>query len=310
MVEEPPAHRHPGLGLPALGRVLRPAAVGPADPALRQRPGHPGRRRGRRRPARAGRCRSGASLLRSGARALRVPAPSAAPDRPRLGRAGSVREGSGYLRGHGAARGAGPHRLPAGALAGPHLQGRGVPEGDRGDPGARPRGAPRAGRSRGGSASSRASATRPRGSSPRRSPARPRATSSGSRSTRPRPTSTRAGPGAEVRSWLRGDLHMHSDWSDGGSPVERMARTAAELGHEYLAMTDHSPRLTIAHGLEPRATARAARPGRRGSTRSSRRCGSCAASRSTSSRTARWTRRTSCSPSSTSSSRACTRSCG
>ncbi len=57
------------------------------------------------------------------------------------------------------------------------------------------------------------------------------------------------GPGAEVRAWLRGDLHMHSDWSDGGSPVERMARTAADLGHEYLAMTDHSPRLTIAHGL-------------------------------------------------------------
>ncbi len=60
-----------------------------------------------------------------------------------------------------------------------------------------------------------------------------------------------SGPGAEVRAWLRGDLHMHSDWSDGGSPVERMARTAAELGHEYLAMTDHSPRLTVAHGLSP-----------------------------------------------------------
>jgi putative hydrolase len=60
---------------------------------------------------------------------------------------------------------------------------------------------------------------------------------------------TAEGPGAEVRAWLRGDLHMHSDWSDGGSPVERMARTAAEMGHEYLAMTDHSPRLTIAHGL-------------------------------------------------------------
>jgi putative hydrolase len=60
---------------------------------------------------------------------------------------------------------------------------------------------------------------------------------------------TAEGPGAEVRAWLRGDLHMHSDWSDGGSPVERMARTAAEMGHEYLAMTDHSPRLTVAHGL-------------------------------------------------------------
>ena len=60
-----------------------------------------------------------------------------------------------------------------------------------------------------------------------------------------------AGPGAEVRSWLRGDLHMHSDWSDGGSSVATMARTVAELGHEYMAMTDHSPRLTIAHGLSP-----------------------------------------------------------
>jgi putative hydrolase len=59
------------------------------------------------------------------------------------------------------------------------------------------------------------------------------------------------GPGAEVRAWLRGDLHLHSDWSDGGSPVERMARTAAELGHDYLAMTDHSPRLKVAHGLSP-----------------------------------------------------------
>ncbi len=48
---------------------------------------------------------------------------------------------------------------------------------------------------------------------------------------------------------LRGDLHSHSDWSDGGSPIEEMARTAVELGHEYLALTDHSPRLTVANGL-------------------------------------------------------------
>jgi putative hydrolase len=60
-----------------------------------------------------------------------------------------------------------------------------------------------------------------------------------------------SGPGDEVRSWLRGDLHLHSNWSDGGSPIETMARTAAELGHEYLALTDHSPRLTVAHGLSP-----------------------------------------------------------
>ncbi len=50
---------------------------------------------------------------------------------------------------------------------------------------------------------------------------------------------------------LRGDLHSHSDWSDGGSPIADMAAAARDLGHEYLALTDHSPRLTVAHGLEP-----------------------------------------------------------
>lgn len=48
---------------------------------------------------------------------------------------------------------------------------------------------------------------------------------------------------------LAGDLHSHSDWSDGGSPIEEMAVTAQELGHQYLALTDHSPRLTVARGL-------------------------------------------------------------
>jgi putative hydrolase len=38
--------------------------------------------------------------------------------------------------------------------------------------------------------------------------------------------------GAELRAALRGDLHSHSDWSDGGSPIEEMAFTAIELGHE------------------------------------------------------------------------------
>ena len=57
--------------------------------------------------------------------------------------------------------------------------------------------------------------------------------------------------GDEVRALLRGDLHAHSDWSDGGSPIEEMALTAVELGHSYLALTDHSPRLTVAHGLTP-----------------------------------------------------------
>ena len=58
-----------------------------------------------------------------------------------------------------------------------------------------------------------------------------------------------ASGGAELRARLRGDLHSHSDWSDGGSPIEEMAFTAMELGHEYLVLTDHSPRLTVAHGL-------------------------------------------------------------
>ncbi|MGO4256971.1 PHP domain-containing protein [Marmoricola sp. RAF53] len=55
--------------------------------------------------------------------------------------------------------------------------------------------------------------------------------------------------GSRVRTALRGDLHSHSDWSDGGSPIEEMAFTAIELGHEYLVLTDHSPRLKVANGL-------------------------------------------------------------
>ena len=55
--------------------------------------------------------------------------------------------------------------------------------------------------------------------------------------------------GAPVRELLRGDLHSHSDWSDGGSPIEEMVASAIELGHDYLALTDHSPRLTVAGGL-------------------------------------------------------------
>ncbi len=57
------------------------------------------------------------------------------------------------------------------------------------------------------------------------------------------------GEGAELRAALRGDCHSHSTWSDGGAPIAQMARSAQALGHEYLVVTDHSPRLTIAHGL-------------------------------------------------------------
>jgi putative hydrolase len=56
---------------------------------------------------------------------------------------------------------------------------------------------------------------------------------------------------AALRAALRGDCHTHSDWSDGGSPIDEMARTARELGHEYVVLTDHSPRLTVANGLSP-----------------------------------------------------------
>ena len=55
--------------------------------------------------------------------------------------------------------------------------------------------------------------------------------------------------GEAVRAALRGDLHCHSDWSDGGSPIQEMVLTAIELGHDYLVLTDHSPRLKVANGL-------------------------------------------------------------
>ncbi|GAB7049132.1 PHP domain-containing protein [Catenuloplanes indicus] len=55
----------------------------------------------------------------------------------------------------------------------------------------------------------------------------------------------------KLREALRGDCHSHSDWSDGGSPIEEMALGAAEVGHEYLVLTDHSPRLKVARGLSP-----------------------------------------------------------
>ncbi len=57
--------------------------------------------------------------------------------------------------------------------------------------------------------------------------------------------------GAELRAALRGDCHTHSTWSDGGAPIATMARAARALGHEYLVLTDHSPRLRVANGLSP-----------------------------------------------------------
>ncbi|WP_433470478.1 PHP domain-containing protein [Saccharomonospora azurea] len=55
--------------------------------------------------------------------------------------------------------------------------------------------------------------------------------------------------GGVLLTALRGDCHTHSDWSDGGSSIEEMAEAARQLGHEYVVLTDHSPRLTVARGL-------------------------------------------------------------
>jgi putative hydrolase len=66
--------------------------------------------------------------------------------------------------------------------------------------------------------------------------------------TQLRPSTTE---GEALFAALQGDCHTHSTWSDGGASIEAMARTAQALGHSYHVLTDHSPRLTVAHGLSP-----------------------------------------------------------
>ena len=60
-----------------------------------------------------------------------------------------------------------------------------------------------------------------------------------------------APPASDLRRRLRGDLHSHSEWSDGPTSIDLMVSAARALGHEYLALTDHSPRLRVARGLSP-----------------------------------------------------------
>jgi putative hydrolase len=55
--------------------------------------------------------------------------------------------------------------------------------------------------------------------------------------------------GAALRAALLGDCHVHSDWSDGGSPIREMAEAARGIGHQYMVLTDQSPRLQVANGL-------------------------------------------------------------
>ncbi|MCK2028204.1 PHP domain-containing protein [Microbacterium galbinum] len=54
---------------------------------------------------------------------------------------------------------------------------------------------------------------------------------------------------SDLRRKLRGDLHAHTDWSDGATSIAVMAAAARAQGHEYQAITDHSPRLRVARGL-------------------------------------------------------------
>jgi putative hydrolase len=56
-------------------------------------------------------------------------------------------------------------------------------------------------------------------------------------------------PAAGLRAQLKGDLHSHTEWSDGTTPIGTMARAAQLVGLEYLVISDHSPNLTIANGL-------------------------------------------------------------
>ena len=96
---------------------------------------------------------------------------------------------------------------------------------------------------------SRASASRRPRSSPRRSTGGCPTTWPSSRRVDPTTwSSTAAARSSSGRS--AGDCHSHSDWSDGGSPILEMAEAARDLGHEYLVLTDHSARLTVAHGLD------------------------------------------------------------
>ncbi|PZE30180.1 PHP domain-containing protein [Curtobacterium sp. MCBD17_028] len=66
---------------------------------------------------------------------------------------------------------------------------------------------------------------------------------------RDRERETTSEAGAVLLADLRGDLHCHSEWSDGGTPIALMVEAARTLGREYIALTDHSPTLTVAHGL-------------------------------------------------------------
>jgi len=58
---------------------------------------------------------------------------------------------------------------------------------------------------------------------------------------------------------IRGDLHVHSDWTDGTAPLSDMVTAAQARGYRYMALTDHSRRQAMSHGLDPAKIARQCR---------------------------------------------------
>jgi len=57
-------------------------------------------------------------------------------------------------------------------------------------------------------------------------------------------------PKLVLESEIKGDFHVHSNWSDGSSSIEEVARAAQKKGYQYIAICDHSKSLKIAHGLD------------------------------------------------------------
>ena len=57
-------------------------------------------------------------------------------------------------------------------------------------------------------------------------------------------------PNLVKREDIRGDLHVHTNWSDGEETIEAMAKAAKQRGYEYIGICDHSKRLQIAKGLD------------------------------------------------------------
>jgi DNA polymerase (family X) len=66
-------------------------------------------------------------------------------------------------------------------------------------------------------------------------------------------------PQLVTRADIRGDLHVHSDWTDGTASIEAMAEAAQARGYEYIALTDHSRRVAMTHGLDPARLSKQAR---------------------------------------------------